>query len=120
MLAGLHSSPLGEGWHNNHHAFPGSARHGLKASEIDPSWIIIRFMKAIGLVSWMNEITINTKYKGPHKPVEVEIVSDLPTAVPAGLAAAQSLAKPELTPVAVLSQHTRSGNHRRPRLKIKQ
>lgn len=111
---------LGEGWHNNHHAFPGSARHGLKASEIDPSWIIIRFMKAIGLVSWMNEITINTKYKGPHKPVEVEIVSDLPTAIPAGLAAAQSLAKPELTPVAVLSQHTRSGNHRRPRLKIKQ
>jgi len=32
----------GEGWHNNHHAFPTSARHGLKWWQIDLSWMIIR------------------------------------------------------------------------------
>jgi sn-1 stearoyl-lipid 9-desaturase len=45
----------GEGWHNNHHAFPGSARTGILAHEIDISWMAIKFMKAVGLVSYMNE-----------------------------------------------------------------
>jgi stearoyl-CoA desaturase (Delta-9 desaturase) len=32
---------FGEAWHNNHHAFPTSARHGLKAWQFDPSsWVI--------------------------------------------------------------------------------
>ena len=32
---------LGEGWHNNHHAFPTSARHGLRRWQIDPgAWLI--------------------------------------------------------------------------------
>ena len=39
----------GEGWHNNHHAFPTSARHGIKKWEIDFSYMFIRTMKAIGL-----------------------------------------------------------------------
>jgi stearoyl-CoA desaturase (delta-9 desaturase) len=33
---------LGEGWHNNHHAFPTSARHGLRWWQIDVSYWIIR------------------------------------------------------------------------------
>jgi fatty-acid desaturase len=45
----------GEGWHNNHHAFPGSARSGLRKFEIDLSWQTLRLMKFMGLVSWMNE-----------------------------------------------------------------
>lgn len=40
----------GEGWHNNHHAFPTSARHGLKWWQFDTSWLIIRAMQAVGLV----------------------------------------------------------------------
>jgi stearoyl-CoA desaturase (delta-9 desaturase) len=40
----------GEGWHNNHHAFPTSARHGMKKWEIDFSYIFLRTMKAVGLV----------------------------------------------------------------------
>ena len=40
---------LGEGWHNNHHAFPTSARHGLSWWQFDASWLIIRGMQAIGL-----------------------------------------------------------------------
>ena len=33
---------FGEGWHNNHHAFPASARHGLDRRQIDVSWWVIR------------------------------------------------------------------------------
>ena len=40
----------GEGWHNNHHAFPTSARHGLKWWQFDSSWLIILAMNAVGLV----------------------------------------------------------------------
>ncbi len=40
----------GEGWHNNHHAFPTSARHGLKWWQFDLSWIIIRGLEKVGLV----------------------------------------------------------------------
>lgn len=40
---------LGEGWHNNHHAFPTSARQGLRWWQFDSSWLIIRAMKAMGL-----------------------------------------------------------------------
>jgi stearoyl-CoA desaturase (delta-9 desaturase) len=39
----------GEGWHNNHHAFQYSARHGLKWWEIDMTWMTIRFLQALGL-----------------------------------------------------------------------
>ena len=42
---------LGEGWHHNHHAFPTSARHGLRRREIDPSYLIIRMMERVGLAS---------------------------------------------------------------------
>jgi stearoyl-CoA desaturase (Delta-9 desaturase) len=42
---------LGEGWHNNHHAFPASARHGLEWWQLDLSYITIRTMKALGLAS---------------------------------------------------------------------
>ncbi|MDQ6781567.1 MAG: fatty acid desaturase [Candidatus Eremiobacteraeota bacterium] len=39
----------GEGWHNNHHAFPFSARHGLQWYEFDVSWFTIRLLKALRL-----------------------------------------------------------------------
>lgn len=39
---------MGEGWHNNHHAFPASARHGF-GLQFDLSWIIIRSLAAVGL-----------------------------------------------------------------------
>ncbi len=58
---------MGEGWHNNHHAFPGSARSGFKKSEIDPSWETIKLMKRVGLVTWLNEATWNGVPKAPAK-----------------------------------------------------
>jgi stearoyl-CoA desaturase (delta-9 desaturase) len=39
----------GEGWHNNHHAYPRSARHGLAWYEIDINWITIRLLEMTGL-----------------------------------------------------------------------
>lgn len=41
---------LGEGWHNNHHAFPTSARHGLRWWQLDVSYLIIRGLERVGLV----------------------------------------------------------------------
>ncbi len=40
---------FGEGWHNNHHAHPASARHGLAWFEFDLTWIQIRLLNWIGL-----------------------------------------------------------------------
>jgi stearoyl-CoA desaturase (delta-9 desaturase) len=42
---------LGEGWHNNHHRFPGSARQGLGRFELDPTWWAIRALATLGLAS---------------------------------------------------------------------
>ncbi len=38
---------FGEGWHNGHHAFPASARHGLRWWELDISWVVIRTLSAV-------------------------------------------------------------------------
>jgi stearoyl-CoA desaturase (delta-9 desaturase) len=40
---------FGESWHNNHHAFPTSARHGLGRWELDPAALVIRALAACGL-----------------------------------------------------------------------
>ncbi len=40
---------LGEGWHHNHHAFPTSARHGLRRAQIDPSYGFILLLEKLGL-----------------------------------------------------------------------
>jgi stearoyl-CoA desaturase (delta-9 desaturase) len=41
---------FGEGWHNNHHAFPTSARHGLKWWQLDLTWITVFLLEKVGLV----------------------------------------------------------------------
>ena len=41
---------MGEAWHNNHHAFPGSARLGLYAGQADPGWWVLMALKRMGLV----------------------------------------------------------------------
>jgi stearoyl-CoA desaturase (Delta-9 desaturase) len=49
-LAWLALPTFGEAWHNNHHAFPTSAAHGLRRWEIDPSALVIRALERCGLV----------------------------------------------------------------------
>jgi fatty-acid desaturase len=41
---------MGECWHNNHHAFPGSARLGLERDEWDPGWWMLQCLERLGLV----------------------------------------------------------------------
>lgn len=48
---------MGEGWHNNHHASPGSAKTGMRFFEFDLSWMIIVLMKKLRLVGRVNEAT---------------------------------------------------------------
>ena len=41
---------FGDGWHNSHHAFPTSARHGLKFWQLDISYLVIRLLERLGIV----------------------------------------------------------------------
>lgn len=40
---------LGEGWHNNHHRFPGTSRHGFKKTQVDFTHLVIRTMARFGV-----------------------------------------------------------------------
>jgi stearoyl-CoA desaturase (delta-9 desaturase) len=72
----------GEGWHNNHHAFPGSARHGFKPHEVDPAWITIKLMQMVGLVSWVREENIASTFKRPPAPdLSIMIKDGIDTAI---------------------------------------
>jgi stearoyl-CoA desaturase (delta-9 desaturase) len=42
---------FGDGWHNGHHAFPKSARHGLVRGQIDPAFEVIRLLERLG-IAW--------------------------------------------------------------------
>lgn len=65
------SLSLGEGWHNNHHAFPQSARHGLKSIEIDPTWICIQLLKLVGIAS-------NIRLPKKNRPYTAEDAANTP------------------------------------------
>jgi fatty-acid desaturase len=50
---------FGEGWHNNHHAHPVSARHGLKWYEIDFNWYGIWTLKKLGLARHVYRVKLD-------------------------------------------------------------
>ena len=70
-VTGLGLLTMGEAWHNNHHAFPESARLGLSSGQWDPGWWVISVLRRLGLVS-------NVKVPGslPKRP-ELRRVSDI-------------------------------------------
>jgi stearoyl-CoA desaturase (delta-9 desaturase) len=53
---------MGESWHNNHHAFPDSAKLGLLAGEADPGWWLIKILERLRLAS-----NIKTPTDLPHR-----------------------------------------------------
>lgn len=57
---------LGESWHNAHHAFPRSARHGMLPRQIDPSAALIRLLERIG---WVEEVIWPTPAQLQHATV---------------------------------------------------
>jgi stearoyl-CoA desaturase (delta-9 desaturase) len=50
----------GEGWHNNHHAYPVSARHGLAWYEVDLNYYGIRFLEALGLAAHVKTFSLKS------------------------------------------------------------
>jgi len=51
---------FGEGWHNNHHAHPTSARHGLAWYEFDPTWISIRILRYFGIAKSVRAASVRS------------------------------------------------------------
>jgi stearoyl-CoA desaturase (delta-9 desaturase) len=47
---------FGEGWHNNHHFFPGTVRQGFRWWEVDVTYYVLRVMSMLGLVSDLKPI----------------------------------------------------------------
>lgn len=66
---------FGEGWHNNHHAYPRSARHGLKWYEVDLNWWGIRTLQLLGLATSVKLITDTAQdIRGVKRGEEVAIL----------------------------------------------
>lgn len=60
----------GEGWHNNHHAFPSSARHGMRWFELDLTWLTIRALQIVGIarsVKLPTLVMLNRRVLDPEK-----------------------------------------------------
>jgi len=52
---------FGEGWHNNHHAHPTSARHGLAWWEFDPSWLLVKALRAFGVAKAVQVASVGSR-----------------------------------------------------------
>ncbi len=61
---------MGESWHNNHHAFPGSAQLGLYPGEWDPGWWVLRGLERVGLVR-----NLRLPEDLPHRPEVVPVAA---------------------------------------------
>jgi stearoyl-CoA desaturase (delta-9 desaturase) len=61
---------FGEGWHNNHHAHPTSARHGLAWYEIDMNWWGISALRWLGLAKSIRQIRLKDPIPSAALPVE--------------------------------------------------
>ena len=57
---------FGEGWHNNHHFFPGTARQGFYWWEVDVTWYGLRAMAALGLVRDLKPVPAWVLAKAEH------------------------------------------------------
>lgn len=58
---------FGECWHNNHHAFPGSAKLGFLPGQWDPGWWVLKALAALGLVTDIKTPNLPTTLRG-EKP----------------------------------------------------
>lgn len=59
---------FGEGWHNNHHRFPGSARQGLAWYELDLTWWVLRGLAATGLIRDLKPLPAGARAHRPPAP----------------------------------------------------
>jgi stearoyl-CoA desaturase (delta-9 desaturase) len=78
-VAWLALPTLGESWHHNHHAFPRSARHGLRWWEIDIGGLVIAALERLGLarnvVTISRERQLERQRRGPARRLAPDAVS---------------------------------------------
>lgn len=67
---------FGEGWHNNHHAYPRSARHGLAWYEFDINWIQIRLLEMAGLAKNVFAYSEKKSEKAKQELVSLEPIHE--------------------------------------------
>ena len=111
---------FGEGWHNNHHAHPTSARHGLAWYEFDFNWIGISTLKMLGL-AWDVKVA-RIKQPVPYEENDTLVVDEAADGAgvasqasgPAGfrLKPGRLASSPEPTACATC-RHTRGATRRR-------
>lgn len=58
---------FGEGWHNNHHAYPRSAKHGLTWKEFDINWIQLQVLETLGLIKNVYAYDLATESETPKE-----------------------------------------------------
>jgi stearoyl-CoA desaturase (delta-9 desaturase) len=94
-LAWLSVLSLGESWHHNHHAFPTSARHGLRRWEVDPSALVIRGLRRTGLAWDVVEVS-------PERQARklADVAGDAAAAVGSAAAGVATRAEPSPEPAA--------------------
>ncbi len=66
---------FGEGWHNNHHAHPVAARHGLRWYEIDMNWYGIRTLQLLGLAKDIKQVSVDTPVRQTVSPATARQLS---------------------------------------------
>jgi len=58
---------FGEGWHNNHHAYPRSARHGLTWKEFDSNWYQVQLLEKLGIAKNVYAYDLETASEAPKE-----------------------------------------------------
>ncbi len=62
---------MGECWHNNHHAYPGSAKLGLEHGEWDPGWWVLNGLRHVGLV-WRTRLPADLPPRPELQPTTIK------------------------------------------------
>ena len=70
-VAWLSVATLGESWHNNHHAFPTSAFHGLRAREVDLGGLFIRALERAGLAWSVIRVPLERQHAKAVRPTAI-------------------------------------------------
>jgi stearoyl-CoA desaturase (delta-9 desaturase) len=58
---------FGEGWHNNHHAYPRSAKHGLTWKEFDLNWYQLQILEKLGIIQNVYAYDLATESESPKE-----------------------------------------------------
>jgi fatty-acid desaturase len=73
---------MGESWHNNHHAFPGSARLGLLRGQWDPGWWLLCALRRCGLV-WSIQTPDTLRPRPALRRIEINVAPTSTTTIAA-------------------------------------